>query len=359
MITMKPSIKLLLLLSLTIWGMMTAQDVNAQRIQVVDTSGKGIPLASILTEDGLMAGTTNLDGFFDMKGADRVVVTHVAYKPLEVTASVIRDGRVTMEEQNYGLSEITVTPRKYLYVEAYYRVYVYRNDSLCYFLSGIMPNAFDLQNNKREHGSYYHSYCEYSYKKGAAITWAVRAQEFNAGQMFGRGQLDDGKLKKKYFLTITDKGPGHRVYSNPYGVVGNLISTGGQSRMTLDGGKAQMYANEARGETRVLARRRRLGYQYQYTLIYADRTYDPSNFVMEADHWEYNDKKSHVKFIIETYAVDHSYMNKDEWKARKNELRESYKSMVSLDKLETYERKHNIPALSAAVRQAILRLRHW
>lgn len=349
-------------LLLVVLGIMTTTDVSAQRIQVIDTDGLAIPLASIMTEDGIMIGTTSLDGMFDMKGADKVVVTHVAYKPLEVTAALVKNGRVTMEEQNYGLAEITVKPKQFLYVEVYYRVYVYRNDSLCYFLSGIMPNAFDQQKKKREHGSYYHSYCEYSYKKGAAITWNVRAQAFHAGQIYAKEQVDDEKLKKAYFLTVTDKGPNHKVYSNPQGVVGNLIRSDGQSRLTIDGGKAQMYANEAKGETRQLEKRKELGYQYQYSLIYADneeKRYDPSNFVMESDHWEYTDKKSHVKFVIENYAVDHSYMNKDEWKARKNELRESYKSMVSLDKLETYERKHNIPSLSSTVRQAILKLKNW
>jgi hypothetical protein len=78
---------------------------------------------------------------------------------------------------------------------------------------------------------------------------------------------------------------------------------------------------------------------------------------MKSDHWEYNDKKSHVKFIIEDYAVDHAYVSKEEWKGKKNELTQKYKNGQKLSKLEEYEKQHNIPALAPTVRQAILKLK--
>ena len=121
-----------------------------------------------------------------------------------------------------------------------------------------------------------------------------------------------------------------------------------------------MYVNEAKGQTKLLQARQEKGYQYQYSLIYIGddgKDYDVSNFVMRTDHWEYNDKKSHVKFIIETYAVDHAYINKVEWKDKKNELKQKYKNAQKLSKLEEYEKQHNIPALAPTVRQAILKLK--
>lgn len=336
-----------------------AVSVSAQNIQVVDSDGQGIPLASILTEEGVMIGTTNLDGVFDMKGASKLVVTHVAYKPLEVTAASVKNGRITMEDQDFGLAEITVIPKQYLYVEAYYRVYVYRNDSLCYFLGGIMPNAYDPKKKKHEHGSYYQSYGDYYSKMGAAITWGVRAQQFHAG-LVQTHELSEKFLKDRYYTTPTVKRPGYNVYSNPKGTVGNLIKSGSQVRVTLDAGKMQMYANEVKGQTKMLEKRKEKEYEYKYTLIYNDdeeKVYDVANFVMETNHWEYTDKKSHVKFIIENYAVDHAYMNKDEWKARKNELKQKYKAVMTLSQLEAYEKQHNIPSLAPSLRGAILKLR--
>ena len=252
-----------------------------------------------------------------------------------------------------------ITPKQYIYVETYYRVYVYRNDSLCYFLTGIMPNAYDPQKKKLEHGSYYHAYAEYAPKLGVAVNWGVRAQRLHAG-LVQTGGSSDKFLKDKYYITATEKSPNHKVFSNPKGIVGNRIISNGQSHLTLDGGKMQMYVNEAKGQTKLLQARQEKGYQYQYSLIYIGddgKDYDVSNFVMRTDHWEYNDKKSHVKFIIETYAVDHAYINKVEWKDKKNELKQKYKNAQKLSKLEEYEKQHNIPALAPTVRQAILKLK--
>ena len=53
----------------------------------------------------------------------------------------------------YGLDEIVVKPKQYIYVETFYRAYVYRGDSLVFFRCGIMPNAYDPKNKKSEHGS--------------------------------------------------------------------------------------------------------------------------------------------------------------------------------------------------------------
>lgn len=347
------------LLLIVVACLVTAISAKAQKIQVVDDEGLGIPLASVLTEEGVMIGSTNLEGYFDMKGAQKVVVTHVAFKPLEVSAATIKDGRIMMENQDYALKEITVTPKQYIYVETYYRVYVFRNDSLCYFMTGIMPNAYDSQKKKLEHGSYYHAFVEYAPKMGVAINWAVRAQSLRAGLVQVKGPTDKF-MKDNYYTTPTMKSPNHKVFSNPQGIVGNFTRSNDLSYLTLDAGKMQMYVNEVKGQTKQLKLRQEKGYQYQYSLIHAgndNNDYDITKFVMKSDHWEYNDKKSHVKFIIEGYAVDHAYINKEEWKSKKDELKQKYKDGKTLNKMEEYEKKHNIPALAPTVHQAILKLK--
>lgn len=53
-------------------AMMTALNVQAQKIQVVDADGYGIPLVSVLSESGVLIGTTDLDGVLaNVKGAER------------------------------------------------------------------------------------------------------------------------------------------------------------------------------------------------------------------------------------------------------------------------------------------------
>ena len=350
-------------LMLAIVAIMAAMNVSAQRIQVVDSDGLGIPLVTILTEDGNMIGTTNLDGVYEnLKGASKVTLTHVAFKPQTVTVADLTDGRVTMEDNEYSLAEIVVKPKPYIYIEVFYRVYVYRNDSLCYFLSGIMPNTFDPQKNKLERGSYYLAYAEHCNKMGAGSTWFVRAQHFNAGIASTKDlPYMERKMKDKYFVTATVDNPNHTTYSNPEGIVGQLARSGGQLRMTLDAGKSQMYANKAKGETKLLNKRQEKGYEYQFTTILDDDTegYAVENYIMDLNHWEYNDKKSHVKFFVENYATDHYYMDKEEWKAKKKSMKEDYGPKMTLDQLDSYSTSRGIPALSSATRQAIGMLKQW
>ena len=349
-------------LLMVVVALMATMSMVAQKVVVVDANGRGIPLVSVLTEDGNLIGTTDLNGVIaDVKGAAKVAITHVAYKPQVVTMASLTGGRVTMEDLDYDLQEIVVVPKPYIYVETFYRVYVYRNDSLCYFLSGIMPNAYDPERKKREHGSYYHACGEFSSKMGAAITWGARAQEHHAGLVPING-VPEKTMKEKYYTTISEETPNHKTYSNPQGVVGQFDRTNGQTHVTLDGSKMQMYANEVKGETKVLNKRKEMGYEYQYTLIFDNdegHDLDVTTFMMESNHWEYTDKKSHVKYIIETYATDHYYMDKQEWKDKKKDIKENYSSMMTLKQLEEYERQHNIPALSSATRQAIDKLKAY
>ena len=99
-------------------AIMVSISAQAQKIQVVDADGNAIPLVSVLTEDGVLIGTTDISGTLtDVKGATKVVLTHVAYKTQLVSVASLTDGRVTMEDVDYGLAEVVVKPKPYL-VEA-------------------------------------------------------------------------------------------------------------------------------------------------------------------------------------------------------------------------------------------------
>ena len=343
--------------------MMTATSMNGQRIQVVDNDAHGIPLVSVLSEDGTIIGTTDLDGVLaDVRGNRKVALTHVAYKPQLVTVASLADGRITMESIDYNLDEIVVKPKPYIYIETYYRIYVYRNDSLGYFASGIMPNVYDPKAKKFEHGSYNQNCVEYYSSFGSSITWGARAQINRAGQVRAGAVIGKKLLKDKYFVTTDESDPMHLVYSNPEGKVGQMIRNGSQAHSTFDAGSMQMYVNKVKGETKMLKKREEMGYKYRYTLIgkYDEEgnENDITGFVMNTDHWEFANKKGPVKYIIECYATDRGYMDKNEWKAKKKELKKEHKGASALSDLSAYERQHNIPELPATVRQAVGKLKH-
>ena len=83
------------------------------------------------------------------------------------------------------------------------------------------------------------------------------------------------------------------------------------------------------------------------------------DFLMELNHWEYNDKKGHVKFYIDNYATGHYYMDEQEWKEKKKSMKVDYSNKMTLDQLDSYATSHNIPALSSATRQAVSKLKQW
>lgn len=101
-----------------------------------------------MTEDGVLIGTTGMDGVLaDVKGAAKVAVTHVAYKPQLVIVASLQDGRIMMDGIDYGIDEVVVKPRPYLYVEYYFPAFSYIDDSLRVYTAGILPVSYDIQNN--------------------------------------------------------------------------------------------------------------------------------------------------------------------------------------------------------------------
>ena len=166
-------------------------------------------------------------------------------------------------------------------------------------------------------------------------------------------------MKEKYLVEVKKTEDG-KVYSNGDGIVGRLVTRGSQARMTLDGGKMQMYVNRVKGQTKTLNRREEKEYEYKFTLIHNnnEEDYGPTSFVMSTDHWEFTDKKSHVTMVIETYATDHGYMDKNEFKDKKQEIKNDYKS-AKLESFESYATAHGVPALSSSMRQAVKKLKCW
>lgn len=344
--------------------LMTVLTVKAQKIVVVDVDGDPIPLAMVLTADGNIIGTTNLNGeWADVKGAAQVLITHVAYKPQLVSVASLKDGRIIMEDQDYGLRELEVTPKPYLYIETYYRAYAFINDSLRFYQAGIMPNAYDEQADKVHVGNTNNSSGYFCPSFGAAITWGARLDEYKAGRVskcLAQSFMNDGRLAKKYYTTTTAQGSDLWLVSNREGTLGRIEREKGTLRMTIDAGKAQKYANKVDGKSRLLKMREQKKYEYQFTEIFncqGDEKCNVEDFVMYSHHWQWDGGKGRMKFVIETYAIDRSYMNKKEFSIKKKELKKAYAYPMPLEKLEEYERSHNIPALSPAMRSAISKMK--
>ena len=316
-------------------------NVYGQRIQVVDQKGNGIALVSVTTIDGNLIGTTDIEGVLsNVKGHQKVGLNHLAYQPKMVTVSELKDGKVTLLDLDYNIAEIVVKPKQYIYVETYYRVYLFIGDSLTYYRAGILANGYDPKKQEVDLGGIwaYGSFCDKGRTWKNAITSRYAEQGGGISKESALGFLSNSdKAKNYYAVTLTDLDDGRLRVSNPEGTVGYITNANGVSNVTLDGGKMQLYANKTHGENKMLERRENANYEYQYTEMFRigdDDKVAPEDLIMKVNQWEYDKKGEHHKMILETYATGRDYMDKKEFKAKKKELNGDYVGDMSFSVLE-------------------------
>ncbi|MBR2233880.1 MAG: hypothetical protein IKI19_08630 [Prevotella sp.] len=343
----------------TLCGVTSAQ---AQKIQVVDESGQGIGLASVTDGNGVLIGLTDINGVLaDVKGNQTVAITHVAYKPKTVAVASLSGGRVTMEVNDFGLDELVVKPKPLLYTELYYRFYAYVDDSLRTFVAGIVPYTWNFQ--KKKQTAKFSDYACAVFNLKDVSWWKVRSESLVKGALRSNPaekNLSNGSWKKELFIEQVPLGENRWAIVNPVDTVGTLVRANGMSTFTVDGAKVQMYANEQKGQTKMLKRRQEKNYAYEYVEVFRindDGEVGSEDYVMSLNHWEHDGGKGRETYIVEAWVTDRGYMTDDEFKQKRKDIdalssTQAYNHMP-LEELEAYERKHNIPAISSEVRKAV------
>lgn len=344
-------------------ALMMSISAHAQKIQVLDADGNAIPLVSVLTEDGVLIGTTDINGTLaNVKGAAKVALTHLAYKPQLVSVASLTDGRVTMESVDYGLTEVVVKPKPYLYTEYYYRAFFYIGDSLRAYGGGIVPVAYEVKNNYKAKIRFVSSRGAFANKAPGWHGSSMENQVENSIKNTYKQPFEKWhKLKRaqeEYRFTMVSDGPNRwRVEIPTNEVVGQVIHSGNLTRTTIDASRVQMYADEVHGREKQLKKDQEVNYQYKYVSIFKlddeEDTPDITRHVMTMNQWERDTDKGREIKIYYIYTTDHSYMDEDEYKARSKELNEGHTCDMTLTELQEYERDHNIPALSSEQLQAI------
>lgn len=355
--------KILLIVAAFVMAALSAQ---AQKIKTLDSDGNAIPLVSILTEDGVLIGTTDISGVLaDVKGAEKIAVTHVAYKPQIVKVEELQGGLVVMEAVDYDLKEVVVTPKPYLYLEYYYRAFRYIGDSLRAYVSGIVPVAFDIKNKYKAKLRPIWSYGAFSNKAkswhGVHMENMVENWAKKSSHKMAEKWLKEEKGKEKYRASIVADGPNRWRVEIPQQVVGQIVHAGGQSRVTIDGAKMQMYSNEVHGETKMLKKRKERDYAYQYSEIYSlandDDLPDLARHIMTMDHWEFNSSKGREIEIIYIYTTNHAFVDEGEFKARSKSLNKDRVGDMTFEELQAYAAEHKIPELAPTLIQVIQELK--
>lgn len=342
-------------------AMMTAMSAQAQKLQVVDNDGLPVPYASIASEDGNILGTTDLDGLIaDVKGAEVVIITHVAYQSKKV--KVGQGGVVTLDDADFNLPEITVTQKPLVYVQTYYRMLYVDDDTdtpLCYYRSGVLNNSYDRKTKKISIDENHLAASNIGIFKTMLNTALGPFIKRIAGLKMSKMENRMKQTYKAIGLTFTPNGPGKQIITDKYGTVGTVVDNDGERRYSYETHKLKNHLiqttgsdkKKAKAEKRDDRKKNRVDQDYTVYVIDDQGNYSPEDFIMAQSASTYDSDKMgcHVNILLQVFSTDRAYVDKDELKQMKkdNKMKMTYKN------LQEFERIHKIPALSEAFQKRI------
>ena len=340
----------------------TILSVNAQKIHTVDKDGQPIPYASISTEAGDIIGTTDLNGILnDVKGAEVVSITHVAYKSKKV--KVGQGSRVTLEDADFDLPEITITKKPLVYVQTYYRM-VYQSEGgnmpVYYYRAGVLNNSYDKKTKKVSTDEDHFSACNMGIFKSVLNT----VLNAHIKKLSLKTEKIETRMKQKYKeigLAFVPDGPLKQRITDKFGTIGSVTDNQGKGERRysydthqLSQHKIQVTGSDkkkAKADKREERQKNRKDQDFTVYLIDEDGNYAPEDFVMQQGAASYDDEKDndHVNIMIQVFTVDRAYVTKDELK----QLKKEKKMKMTYQNLQQLEHSHNIPALPAELQKRI------
>lgn len=347
-------------------ALMTAMNSKAQRLQVVDTEGNPIAYASVLNPKAEYIGITDLEGIVpDLMGAKEISITHVAFKPKNVKPEG-KDLIITLEDANFDMPEITIQPKPYIYVQTYYRMYLYNSeDGIMYYRAGLTDNTYDPA-KKTVTG------------KTEAVSKAKKAILKTLFSMIGtvmnqHSQIKPGKFEDRMKkiggeakVKFTEVAPGRQVISDYKGTIGSVTDdlADHQRRYSYDSHKLYLHELEAEGKGKALRKKydkmmvRKNDQKSDYCLYHIDNegNYGPEDFIMSQimSSWDKEEDGKDVHWIIamQVFSTDRAYVTKDELKQRQK----ANKMKMNYANIRQFEHDHNIPALIPVVQEKLSEL---
>lgn len=224
-----------------------------------------------------------------------------------MTAMCAQAQKIEVVDADFGLDEIVVMPKPYIYVEYYFRGFRYIGDSLRAYGAGIMPVAYDIKKHYEPKTRYVASKGIFANK---AITWhgaeiANKTREIakrNTKPMTQKWVMAK-IVQETYGLSVAKDGLNRWRVENPKGMVGQIVHDGGLSYTTLDAALMQRYQDEMQGNDKLLKRRQETDYTYQHADVYHLPSEDDGDIpdlarlVMAMHHWEHNTDKGRERDI--------------------------------------------------------------
>ena len=342
-------------------AIMATMSAQAQQLKTVDKDGQPVPYASIANEDGNFIGTTNLDGIIaDVKGAEVVSITHVAYQPKKVRVG--QGGVVTLDDADFDLPEITVTKKPLVYVQTYYRMLYVDDDPdmpICYYRTGVLNNSYDRKTMKPNVDEDHLSVCNMGLFKTMLNTVLNPVVKRLTGLKTGKVEDRMKRNYKEVGLTFTPNGPGKQIITDKFGTVGTVTDNESERRYSYDLHKLGNHMVQVTGSDKKKAKVEKRNEQkknredHDFIVYRFDEqgNYAPEDYVMSQNATSYESGKYgyHVNILLQVFVTDRAYVTKDELKQikKENKMKMTYKN------LSEFERVHKIPALSETFQKRI------
>ena len=343
----------------------TATGSLAQRLQVVDIDGLPIAAVCVTNENGALVGTTDNDGWLaDTKGVKHLYFSHVAFKAMDVNIDTVPSMSVVMQDANFQLSELQVTPKELLYVQTYFRCVYVSDEGPIYFRSGVVDNTYDLAKHK------------VSSKTRSVSRGRNGLYRFIISTLVGRyidqwAQIDTLpdykkmlKMVDKGELTLATEASGRRLVSDSIAVVGYIDEDLQQGTRTtnFDRWMLRDHRKKAEEDARVKAGGKPKKEKAHKTSNSSHCYYEVYNINDEGKsriddlvmkqaivtgHFERADEDYIILF--ETFTIGRDYIDKKEFKKTRKE------NEVEMDILELrrLEQNHHIPPLAPNLKAAV------
>jgi hypothetical protein len=350
------------ILFLALVAMMATMSATAQKIRTIDTDGQPVPFVSVLTTDSKIIGVTDADGYLaDVKGADTIAVSHVAYKP-KLYKMNDKGGTITLEDADFGLPEIVVKKKPYIYVQTYYRMYMYTDEyGMGYYRVGVTDNVYDVKTKKLKTSTTNASKAKYGIIK-TLIGAAMGGKMNQLGSLPLRNPGDKLKSNKSSKFKVTDEGPGRKRISDSKGTIGYVVDEGNQRRITLDAEKTASHRLEESGNAKKIAKAEKKAAkkknnqtsEFFVFRIDEDGKSRPEDYVMmeyinSYDEVQKDGSLDHNVMGFQAFATDRAYVDKDELK----QIKKQNKMKMTYQNIRQFERGHNIPALPSVLQQKL------
>lgn len=352
---------------IVIVALMTTINVVAQRIQTVDEFGNPIGYATVMNADnGKFIGTTNLQGMLaDIKGAQKLYISHIAFKAQEVNVGELKNEIITLQESDYDLPEIMVEKKGYVYVQTYYRLFCMMGDTLGYYRSGITDNIYDLE-KKKVSAKYHH------FSKAF-----IGVMKFMLDMMLGsvinqHSELPtlskpsattvalEGGIPKE--LSLVEESP-HRQRIDYNGKpIGYMVDdeASHQRRISIDNAEFSKLKIEEHGSKKQKKRfeerkSKTSNKESSRYIVYRmdEGTCNVEDFMSLQVHDDFdqydpkNNKTDHIRMWLEIFVTDRAYVTKEEAKERKT------RTPMTFESLQQFERQHSIAPIPANTLNAL------